>query len=37
MMIKEWFETVKKIMFLTGSYSITDLKNKKLIKKEKLC
>ncbi len=35
-LIKDWFEIVRKIMFLTGSSSINELKNNKLIRKEKL-
>ncbi|MHB1686017.1 MAG: type 2 isopentenyl-diphosphate Delta-isomerase [Ignavibacteriaceae bacterium] len=35
-LIKDWFETVRKILFLTGSPSILDLQKDKLIKKEKL-
>ncbi len=35
-LIKEWFEIVRKIMFLTGSSSIEELKTNKLIRKEKL-
>ncbi len=35
-MITEWFEVLRKIMFLTGSKNLKDLRNNKLIKKEKL-
>ncbi len=35
-LITSWFETVRKIMFLTGSGSIKDLRKKKLVRKEKL-
>ncbi len=35
-LIKEWFEIVRKIMFLSGSFSIDELRNNKLIRKEKL-
>ena len=34
--IKDWFETVKKIMFLTGCSTLIELKKQKLIKKEEL-
>jgi len=34
-LIISWFEVIKKIMFLTGSYKITELRNK-IILKEKL-
>ncbi len=34
--IVNWFEHLKKIMFLTGSRNLSELKNKKTIKKEKL-
>ena len=33
-LIKGWFETIKKIMFLTGSKSLKDLRKNKLIRKE---
>jgi len=32
-LIESWFETVKKIMFLTGSSSLNELRKNKLIKK----
>ena len=35
-LIEDWFEKIKKIMFLTGSNSISDLQNKKILRKEKL-
>jgi isopentenyl-diphosphate delta-isomerase len=35
-LIESWFETLKDIMFLTGSQNIPDLRNKKIIRKEKL-
>jgi isopentenyl-diphosphate delta-isomerase len=35
-LINNWFETVRKIMFLTGSQSISELNKGKLIRKEKL-
>ncbi len=35
-LIEDWFDTVKKIMFLTGSGSLADLRNNKLIKKEEI-
>jgi isopentenyl-diphosphate Delta-isomerase len=35
-LIKDWFETVSKIMFLTGTESISDLNYDKIIRKEKL-
>jgi isopentenyl-diphosphate delta-isomerase len=35
-LINEWFETVRKIMFLTGSASINELNYDKIIRKEKL-
>jgi isopentenyl-diphosphate delta-isomerase len=35
-LIKDWFDTVRKIMFLTGSVSITELNYDKIIRKEKL-
>ncbi len=35
-LIKDWFETVREIMFLTNSTTSSDLKNDKLIRKEKL-
>jgi isopentenyl-diphosphate Delta-isomerase len=34
--IKDWFETVKKIMFLTGCATVADFRKQKLIKKEEL-
>jgi isopentenyl-diphosphate delta-isomerase len=34
--IVNWFDYVKKIMFLTGSNNLNELKNNKLIKKEEL-
>ncbi len=33
-LIEDWFDTVKKIMFLTGSDSLSELRKNKLIKKE---
>ncbi len=33
-MVSEWFETVKKVMFLTGSQSIEELKMDKIAKKQ---
>ncbi len=35
-LISNWFETVKKIMFLTGSQNLKDFRKKKLVRKEKL-
>lgn len=35
-LIREWFEVVRKILYLTGSSSISDLQNHKLIRKDKL-
>ena len=35
-LVEGWFETVKKIMYLTGSDSLTDLRKNKLLKKEEL-
>lgn len=35
-LIKDWFETVKKIMFLTGSGNINEFRKNKLIRKEEL-
>jgi isopentenyl-diphosphate delta-isomerase len=35
-LIEDWFDTVKNIMFLTGSDSLADLRKNKLIKKELL-
>ena len=35
-LIEDWFDTVKKTMFLTGSGSLTDFRKNKLIKKERL-
>jgi isopentenyl-diphosphate delta-isomerase len=35
-LIKDWFETVKKIMFLTGCQTVEELKKIKLVKKEEL-
>jgi len=35
-LIEDWFETVKQIMFLTGSQTISQLRNNKLVKKENL-
>jgi isopentenyl-diphosphate delta-isomerase len=35
-LITSWFDTVRKIMFLTGSESIKDLRKKKLVRKENL-
>ncbi len=33
-LIKEWFDTIKRILFLTGSHSLKELQKNKLIKKE---
>jgi len=33
-LITNWFETIKKIMFLTGSKSLKDLRKNKLMRKE---
>jgi isopentenyl-diphosphate delta-isomerase len=35
-LIEDWFDTVKKIMFLTGSESLSALRKNKLIKKENI-
>ncbi len=35
-LIKNWFETLKKIMFLTGSNNLSEFKAEKIIKKENL-
>ncbi len=35
-LIVNWFEHLKKFMFLTGSKYLNELKNNKLIKKEEL-
>lgn len=35
-LILSWFDYLKKVMFLTGSKNINELKNKKIIKKEEL-
>lgn len=35
-LITNWFDTVRKIMYLTGSSSLSELKKNKLIEKEKL-
>jgi len=35
-LITNWFEDIKRIMFLTGSESINDLRKDKLIRKELL-
>ncbi|MGB5288760.1 MAG: alpha-hydroxy-acid oxidizing protein [Ignavibacteriaceae bacterium] len=35
-LVTSWFETIKKIMFLTGSKSLKDFKKNKLIRKELL-
>lgn len=35
-LILNWFEYLKKVMFLTGSRNLSELKNKKIIKKEEL-
>lgn len=35
-LIKLWFDTVKKIMYLTGSDSLKELRKRKLVEKEKL-
>lgn len=36
LLIRYWFDTVKKIMYLTGAASIKELQKKRLIRKEKL-
>ena len=33
-LVCDWFETIKKIMFLTGSKSLKDLRKNKLVRKE---
>ena len=33
-LIIDWFDTIKKIMFLTGSNSLNELRKKKLIRRE---
>jgi isopentenyl-diphosphate Delta-isomerase len=33
-LISDWFETIKKIMFLTGSKSLNDLRKNKILKRE---
>ncbi|MHB8578834.1 MAG: type 2 isopentenyl-diphosphate Delta-isomerase [Ignavibacteriaceae bacterium] len=35
-LVKEWFEILRKILFLTGSSSLAELQNKKLVRKDKL-
>ena len=35
-LVTDWFETVKNIMYLTGSHSLDDLKKNKLKRKEEL-
>lgn len=35
-MIIEWFDVLRKIMFLTGSKNLKDLQNNKLIRREEL-
>lgn len=35
-LITKWFDTIKKIMFLTGSNNLNELRKNKLIKKEEL-
>lgn len=35
-LIKDWFELIKQVMYLTGSETIEALKNEKIIRKEKL-
>ena len=35
-LIENWFETIKNIMFLTGSNSISELRKNKLLKKEEV-
>jgi isopentenyl-diphosphate delta-isomerase len=35
-LVLNWFEYLKKVMFLTGSKNLTELKNGKIIKKEEL-
>jgi len=35
-LILNWFEYLKKVMFLTGSKNLIELKNKKTINKEEL-
>ncbi len=35
-LIKDWFELLKQVMYLTGSETIDELKNGKIIRKEKL-
>jgi len=35
-LILSWFDYLKKVMFLTGSKNLNELKNKKIIKKEEL-
>ncbi len=35
-LIKDWFEEIKTILYLTGSGSIEELKNGKIVRKEKL-
>ncbi len=36
-LITDWFNILKKIMFLTGSNTLTELRDNKIIKKEILC
>ncbi len=35
-LIVEWFDTIRKVMYLTGSNSLADLRKNKLVEKEKL-
>lgn len=35
-LVENWFDTIRKIMYLTGSVSLADLRKNKLIKKEEL-
>jgi len=35
-LILNWFEYLKKVMFLTGSRNLSELKNRKIVKKEEL-
>ena len=35
-LVENWFDTIKKIMYLTGSGTLADLRKNKLIKKEEL-
>jgi len=36
-LVKDWFEMVRKIMYLTGSSTLRELRKNKLIEKENLC